>query len=171
MKSPVPCVIWHHAFSLMYRRVNKPEIEVLYIYMYTFIVKQHHSLERFPWCDKKIINKMKQKGVILFNKGSWIRWLTAKLLSVRSNLSLQLIDLHFFDSHNYRNFLLHGSCLTACGYGYYNYTDPVDSHSSCQLCDTSCLSCDGPAADQCTSCVQASFNLTDGECLSPCPTG
>ena len=26
---------------------------------------------------------MKQKGVILFNKGSWIRWLTAKLLSVR----------------------------------------------------------------------------------------
>ena len=52
----------------------------LYIYIFfTFI----HSIKCFAWCDKKIIKRNKKGWYCLFNKGSWIRRLTAKL-SVRS---------------------------------------------------------------------------------------
>ena len=70
-----------------------------------------------------------------------------------------------------RQFLLHGSCVSACGERYYNYTDPVDSHMSCQLCDTSCLICDGPTANNCTSCVEKSAKVLDGKCVTPCQIG
>ena len=38
-------------------------------------------------------NEMKPKGVTLFNKGSWIRWLTAKILSVRRRKYGQACDI------------------------------------------------------------------------------
>ena len=83
-----------HIFLQLTRRNYRYWLICLALYIiYTFIVKQHHSFECFPWCDQKIINKMKQKGVILFNKGSWIRWLTAKLLSVRCRKYGQACDI------------------------------------------------------------------------------
>ena len=39
------------------------------------------------------INKLKQKGVIQFNKISWLRWLTAKLWSVRCQMYGQVYGI------------------------------------------------------------------------------
>ena len=52
----------------------------LYIYIF-FHFYSFYQMFCMMWQEN---NKMKQKRVILFNKGSWIRRLTAKLLSVRS---------------------------------------------------------------------------------------
>ena len=62
----------------------------LYIYIF-FHFYSFYQMFCMMWQEN---NKMKQKRVILFNKGSWIRRLTAKLLSVRCQKYGQIVKIN-----------------------------------------------------------------------------
>ena len=78
---------WFSTFADLRQHSPKPLFSELTHFHYIFIIYiffyfySFYQMFCMMWQEN---NKIKQKRVILFNKGSWIRRLTAKLLSVRS---------------------------------------------------------------------------------------
>ena len=70
--------------------------------------------------------------------------------------------------------LIDGRCSDQCPDGYYK-----DSNGTCQLCDSNCLTCDGPAIEGNNKCLSCDPNRTESilvdaegfphNCVSECP--
>ncbi len=54
-----------------------------------------------------------------------------------------------------------------CNFGFYGNRD------KCSQCMANCGKCDGPQINQCTMCIDISYNLLNGKCTksTSCPTG
>lgn len=59
-----------------------------------------------------------------------------------------------------------GKCVAECATSRYYDT----TQEQCLACDTSCLTCNGPGKDECTSCgIDEKLYLYKGQCLATCP--
>jgi hypothetical protein len=63
-----------------------------------------------------------------------------------------------------------GTCLQLCQPGHYNRS-VGGGEFSCAPCHGNCSECYGPDAHQCLACPPALQFLSDGFCLSACPSG
>ncbi|KAJ3605763.1 hypothetical protein NHX12_027807, partial [Muraenolepis orangiensis] len=63
------------------------------------------------------------------------------------------------------HFLHQALCVLDCPEGSYGDGD----QRACRSCHAACLSCDGPAADDCDACSDPDTALQDGACLPGCP--
>jgi proprotein convertase subtilisin/kexin type 5 len=59
-----------------------------------------------------------------------------------------------------------GSCSKVCPTGYYS----TSTSATCSLCSTSCLTCSGPANNQCLTCPTGKY-LSNNMCVSNCASG
>jgi hypothetical protein len=64
---------------------------------------------------------------------------------------------------NNGKFLSNGACVAACP-----NTEFADNNGVCQLCDSSCSTCDGPAATDCTACKPNFVKSSDQDWLDKC---
>ena len=65
-----------------------------------------------------------------------------------------------------------GQCIGACPPDYELDTDDNTCKPVvCEVCHSTCATCFGPAADECTSCAGAGVALLGGSCVSDCLSG
>lgn len=62
--------------------------------------------------------------------------------------------------------LLQGTCYATCPPKYY-----ADFVNTCQACDYSCETCEGPGVENCLTCDPATPLRAGGRCVASCPDG